>query len=318
MFKRFWSKILVPSIGVMMLALVLVVVYTSVSVRNLADELAEERASMISRATHLRLDDLAALSALAAQLAAQSDVIADIVITYADTQVVDRVALLAYLEGRRQEIGAGNLLVLDTQGYCVIGTNLPEAYGDNMAIGSANVRAALQGETVTAFGIGALVTRMSLSTYAPIISGGEQIGVFIARIVMSEDAFVDRFADVFDSHVAIYAGTEVVATTMRDATGNRALGEEADPRIAQTALERNEVFRELMLVDGAPHHVYVFPVHNVAGAPIGMFFVAFSHERAIAAARAQQINMILIGLAGLALAAVAMFLFAIKRSRSTF
>jgi len=318
MFKRFWSKILVPSIGVMMLALVLVVVYTSVSVRNLADELAEERASMISRATHLRLDDLAALSALAAQLAAQSDVIADVVITYADTQVVDRVALLAYLEGRRQEIGAGNLLVLDTQGYCVIGTNLPEAYGDNMAIGSANVRAALQGETVTAFGIGALVTRMSLSTYAPIISGGEQIGVFIARIVMSEDAFVDRFADVFDSHVAIYAGTEVVATTMRDATGNRALGEEADPRIAQTALERNEVFRELMLVDGAPHHVYVFPVHNVAGAPIGMFFVAFSHERAIAAARAQQINMILIGLAGLALAAVAMFLFAIKRSRSTF
>jgi len=35
------SKILVPSIGVMMLVLVLVIVYTSVSVGNLTDELAE-------------------------------------------------------------------------------------------------------------------------------------------------------------------------------------------------------------------------------------------------------------------------------------
>ena len=312
MFKRFKSKILVPSIGVMMLVLVLVVVYTSVSVGNLTDELAEERASMISQATHLRLDELADISALSARLVSQSDVIADVVITYAATQTVDRVALLAYLEGRRREIGAGNLLVLDNLGYCIIRTNIPDTYGDNMAIGSANVRAAMAGNTVTAFGIGALVIRMSLSTYTPIISGGEQIGVFISRIIMNEDAFVDRFADVFDSHVAIYTGTEVVATTIRNAAGTRALGEEADPRIASAVLERNEIFRDLMPINGVPHHVYVFPVHNVAGTPIGMFFVAFSHERTIAATRARQINMIVIGVVGLALAATVMFLFAIK------
>jgi len=312
MFKRFKSKILVPSIGVMMLVLVLVVVYTSVSVGNLTDELAEERASMISQATHLRLDELADISALSARLVSQSDVIADVVITYAATQTVDRVALLAYLEGRRREIGAGNLLVLDNLGYCIIRTNIPDTYGDNMAIGSANVRAAMAGNTVTAFGIGALVIRMSLSTYTPIISGGEQIGVFISRIIMNEDAFVDRFAEVFDSHVAIYTGTEVVATTRRNAAGNRALGDEADPRIAQTVLEQNQIFRDLMPIDGVPHHVYVFPVHNVAGVPIGMFFVAFSHERTIAATWAQQANMIIIGFVGLALASVVMFLFAIK------
>ena len=312
MFKRFKSKILVPSIGVMMLVLVLVIVYTSVSVGNLTDELAEERASMISQATHLRLDELADISALSARLVSQSDVIADVVITYAATQTVDRVALLAYLEGRRREIGAGNLLVLDNLGYCIIRTNIPDTYGDNMAIGSANVRAAMAGNTVTAFGIGALVIRMSLSTYTPIISGGEQIGVFISRIIMNEDAFVDRFADVFDSHVAIYTGTEVVATTIRNAAGTRALGEEADPRIASAVLERNEIFRDLMPINGVPHHVYVFPVHNVAGTPIGMFFVAFSHERTIAATRARQINMIVIGVVGLALAATVMFLFAIK------
>ena len=311
MLKSFKSKILVPSVSIMMLVLILVVVYTSLSVRNLTDALAEERADMISQATALRLEELAENSALAAQLVAQSDFIADVVINYTTTQTIDRVTLLAYLEGRRMEIGAGNLLVLDNLGYCIIRTNLPDVYGDSMA-GSANVQRGMQGDTVTAFGIGALVIRMSLSTYTPIISDGEQIGVFIARIIMNSDEFVDRFADVFGAHVAIYTGTEVVATTIRDAAGVRALGGEADPRIADTVLTRNEIFRDLMPVDGAPHHVYVFPVHNIAGTPIGMFFVAFSHERTLAATRWQRINTILIGIAGLALAALVMFLYTKK------
>jgi len=311
-FKRFKSKILVPSIGVMMLVLVLVIVYTSVSVGNLTDELAEERASMISQATRLRLDELSDISALSARLVSQSGFIADILRAY-DTaeQVADRDAFFAYVEGRRLEIGAGNLLVLDNQGYVFLRTNIPGTFGDNMG-GGANVQAARRGETISVFGVGALAIRMSLSTYTPIMDGDEQIGVFIARIIMNQDAFVDGFAEVFDSHVAIYTGTEVVATTIRDAAGNRALGEEADPRIAGAVLERNEIFRDLMPINGVPHHVYVFPVHNVAGTPIGMFFVAFSHERTIAATRARQINMIVIGFVGLGLAAVVMFLFAIK------
>ena len=310
--KSFKSKILIPSLGVMMLVLILVVAYSSVAARRLTDNLAEERALMISQATSLRLYEMADISALSAQVVAQSDFIADVVIAYTATGIVDRVALLAYLEGRRMEIGAGNLLVLDNLGYCIIRTNLPDTYGDNMAIGSANVRAAIQGETVTAFGVGALVIRMSLSTYTPIISGGEQIGVFISRIIMNEDRFVDGFADVFDSHVAIYTGTEVVATTIRDAAGNRALGGEADPRVAQTVLTENQIFRGMMRIDGEPHHVYVFPVHNVAGTPIGMFFVAFSHQQTLRATRAQQRNMIFIGIAGLALAALVMFMYSKK------
>jgi len=306
--NSFKGKILVPSVSIMMLVLILVVVYTSFSVRNLTDYLAEERASMISQATALRLDELADNSALAAQLVAQSDFIADVVINYTTTQTINRVTLLAYLEGRRMEIGAGNLLVLDNLGYCIIRTNLPDIYGDSMA-GSANVQRAMQGDTVTAFGIGALVIRMSLSTYTPIISGGEQIGVFIARIIMNSNEFVDRFADVFGAHVAIYTGTEVVATTIRDAAGNRALGGEADPRIADVVLTRNEIFRDLMPLDGAPHHVYVFPVHNIAGTPIGMFFVAFSHEHTLTATMRQRLHTVVIGIAGLAVAAFVMFLY---------
>ena len=311
MLSSFKSKILVPSIGIMMFVLIMVVLYTSFSVRNLTDGLAEERASMISQATTLRLDELADNSALAAQLVAQSDFIADVVIAYTTTQVINRVTLLSYLEGRRMEIGAGNLLVLDNYGYCIIRTNLPETYGDSMA-GSANVQAAMRGDTVTAFGIGALVIRMSLSTYTPIMFGGEQIGVFIARIIMNSEEFVDRFADVFDAHVAIYTGTEVVATTRRNAAGIRALGGEAYPRIAYTVLTRNQIFRDLMHLDGAPHHVYVFPVHNIAGSPIGMFFTAFSHQHTLTATRVQQRNVAFIGIAGLTLAAFVMFMYTKK------
>jgi len=315
MLKRFKSKILVPSICVMLGALALVVVYASLSVRSLIDDLAEERASMISQATHLRLGELSELSALSAQLVSQSNFIASILRNYPTAAAIsDRAAFFAYVENRRLEIGAGNLLVLDNQGYVFLRTNIPGTYGDNMG-GGANVQAGMRGQTISVFGVGALAIRMSLSTYTPIMDGDEQIGVFIARIIMNEDAFVDSFAEVFDSHVTIYTGTEIVATTIRNAAGNRILGEEAPEHIADVVLGQNQVFRGLKQIDGMPHHVYVFPVHNVAGNPIGMFFVAFSNERTLLATIAQRRNMILIGIAGLILAGIVMFLYAMKLLR---
>ena len=312
MFKSFKGKILIPSVGIMMIVLILVVVYTSISVTNLTDSLAEERASMISQATHLRLEELSELSALAAQLVSQSEFIIGTLQNYATAaQVSDRGAFFNYVEGRRLEIGAGNLLVLDNQGYVFLRTNIPGTYGDNMGAG-ANVQAGIRGETISVFGVGALAIRMSLSTYTPIIADGQQIGVFIARIIMNEDAFVDSFADVFGAHVSIYTGTERVATTILNAVGSRALGEEAPEQIAEAVLAQNRIFRALMPISGVPHHVYVFPVHNIAGTPIGMFFVAFSHEHTINAARIQRLNIIFIGIAGLALAAFVMFLYTKK------
>jgi len=312
MLRRFKSKILVPTIIVMTVVLALVVLYASIAVRNLTDELAEERASLISKATQLRLEELSALSALATQLVSQSEFITNILLTYDTAAAVsDRTAFFQYVEGRRLEIGVGNLLVLDNQGYVFLRTNIPGTYGDNMG-GGANVQAGMRGETISVFGVGALAIRMSLSTYTPIMSDGEQIGVFIARIIMNSNEFVDSFAEVFDSHVVIHTGAEVVATTILDAAGNRALGGYAPDHITETVLGRNEVFTGMKQIDDAPHHVHVFPVHNVAGNPIGMFFVAFSHERTRAATMMQQINMILIGIVGLILAGTVMFLYAMK------
>jgi len=306
------SKMIIPVLGVLVVLVVLIVAYVSVATRNLTDGLAEERAMMISKATYLRLDELKDYSALAARLVSQSAYIADVLRAYGTAeQVADRDAFFSYVEGRRLEIGAGNLLVLDNLGYVFLRTNIPGTFGDNMG-GGANVQAAMRGETISVFGVGALAIRMSLSTYTPIMDGDEQIGVFIARIIMNQDAFVDGFAEVFDSHVTIYTGNEAVATTIRDAAGNRALGGEADPRIAQTVLERNEIFRDLMPINGVPHHVYVFPVHNVAGTPIGMFFMASSNEHTIAATMEQQRNLIIIGFGGLVVAAIVMLVTMIK------
>ena len=106
MLKGFRGKILLPSISIMMLVLILLVVYTSISIQTLTDDLAEERATMISEATHLRFDELTDISALSTQVVAQSDILADILVNYAATGAIDRATLLAYLEVRRMEIGA--------------------------------------------------------------------------------------------------------------------------------------------------------------------------------------------------------------------
>jgi len=315
MFKSFKGKILVPSVSIMMLVLILVVVYTSTAVRGLTDDFAEERASMISQTTHLRLTELAEITSLAAQLVARSEFLVGVIRTFSETGEIDRWTLLEYLEGEKETLGTGNLLVVNSFGTNIIRTNLPGLFGDSM-LGSANVRSALQGQPVNAsFAVGAVGIRMTVSTYTPIITDDQQIGVLIARLIMSDDAFVDSFAGIFGGHVTIYTGTEVVATTIRDADGNRALGGEAYYRIAYTVLEHNDIFRDLLPLNGEPHHVYVFPVRNMAGNPIGMFSVAFSHQHTMAVTRTAQLNMALIGIAGLAMAAAVMFMYTKKLLR---
>ena len=308
MFKSFRGKILLPSIGIMMLVLILVVVYTSIVIQNLTDDLAGERATMISESTHLRFDELTDISALSTRIVAQSDIIANVIINHAATGPIDRAALLAYLEGRRVEIEAGILLVLDENGTTIIRTNIPPMFGDSQA-GSVNVQAAMRGETVSAFSVGSGAIRMAVSTYTPITFGGQRIGIFIARMVMNEDAFVDTFAEVFNAHVSLYSGTEIIATTVLDDYGDRALGREADPLVAQIVLEENRIFRDLIPIDGVPHHMYAFPIHNAAGVPVGMFSVAFSNERTINATMAAQRNLIILSAIGLLILGVVLFVY---------
>ena len=308
MFKSFRGKILFPSIGIMMLVLFLVVAYASISIRNLTDDLANERATMISESTHLRFDELTDISALSTRVVAQSDILANVIINYAAEGAINRAALLAYLEGRRTEIGAGILLVLDSNGTTIIRTNIPPMFGDSQA-GSVNVQAAIRGETVSAFSVGAGAIRMAVSTYTPITFGGERIGIFIARSVMNEDAFVDTFAEVFGAQVSLYTGSEIVATTLRNDYGDRILGEEADPRVAQAVLEGNRIFRDLIPIDGMPHHMYAFPIHNAAGVPVGMFSVAFSNERTIIATMRTQLYLIIISVIGLLAMGVVLFVY---------
>jgi len=308
MFNSFRGKILLPSIGIMMLVLILLVAYTSMSIRNLTDDLAEERATMISEATHLRFDELTNISALSTQIVAQSDILAGILINYAATGAIDRAALLAYLEGRRMEIGAGIFLVLDGNGTTILRTILPPMFGDSQA-DSVNVQAAMRGETVSAFSVGGGAIRMAVSTYTPITSGARQIGVFIARTVMNDDAFVDTFAEVFNAHVSLYTGPEIVATTVRDAYGNRALGMEADSLVTQIVLEENRIFSDLIPIGGVPHHMYAFPIHDAAGIPVGMFSVAFSNERTISATAEAQRNLIFISAIGLLISGIVLLVY---------
>ena len=313
MFKSFRGKILLPSIGVMMLVLILLVVYTSISIRNLTDDLAGERATMISESTHLRFDELTYISALSTRVVAQSDILANIIINYAATGAIDRAALLAYLEVRRTEVGAGVLLVLDENGTTILRTILPPMFGDSQA-NSINVQAAMRGETVSAFSVGGGAIRMAVSTYTPITFGGRQVGVFIARTVMNDDEFVDTFAEVFNAHVSLYTGPEIVATTIRNADGNRALGGDADPLVARIVLEENRIFSDLIPIDGVPHHMYAFPIRGVTGFPIGMFSVAFSNERTIAARVEAQRNLIIISGIGLLITGIVLFVY-IKLTR---
>ena len=98
---------------------------------------------------------------------------------------------------------------------------------------------------------------------------------------------VDSLSRVCDGKVTIFNGDTRVATTVKNAEGNRAVGTKASAAIIDNVIKQGNFFVGEAVVMGKDHYAAYQPLKDTTGKTIGMLFVGVSIE---------EMNDMLIGL----------------------
>jgi len=134
-----------------------------------------------------------------------------------------------------------------------------------------SVRSALLGTPVTTIEGGAAVNLMVCSS-APILNEhSEVLGVVLVGFRLDTNEFVDKHKQITGCEIAVFRGSEIVATTLQNEDGSRALNLIAPPYISEAVLAgvtvsgSDEILGHNMLV------IYA-PITDGDGNAIGMLF----------------------------------------------
>jgi len=312
MFGSLRSKAIVPIVGIVAIMVLFITVYVSRASTDLAGNLARERIIGASQAAQTYLETIRSGNVMTARAMAGSQGLIGLVRDWnarMDTvQIRDELA--SYLDERKSDLGVDLFVVIDRHGNTILRTYEPERYGD-YALGAPHLAGALLhgqfGATYSSFPN----LPMGLSGAAPIWDDGGIIGALAVIVEMGTNEFVDVFGKIFNAEITVFRGTESVASTLiHPVTGARAVGTHVAPAVAEVVLDRGEPLDlELMIFGILPHHAYYFPLLGWDDNPVGMLFVGFSNEFMINSTNDLRRNLILIGLAALAVTVVVMFLY---------
>ena len=311
-FNSLKGKLIVPIIGLLVLMVVFIFVYVSVSSANLAEDLTQERMLLASSAAEAQLNNLEEQTLIIALSIAYSyEVVANLLNWNANPagRAQSRQAIVEYLQYVAGIMGVNSFVVRDAQGVVVLRLHDIDNYGDQD--GSAAGLAALRGETSTSYSSTATMP-MGLNTTVPIRHAGAIIGTMTPLFFLHTEEFVDRFATIFNAEVTVFGGSTRAATTILTEGGVRAVGIDADAGVTDEVLRQGRPLMTELTLFGVPYHAYYLPLLGAAGNPVGMFSVAFSNAETIAATNAMQRNLIIIGVVSLVVVAVVMLLYIIR------
>ena len=303
------NKIIIPSLGVLLLLVLVIVVFVTVSTTNMATELTKDRMDAAASMVHTYIDSLTTRVRVTASAESTSQVLVTALDNWNNDidREENRLALYRYFSGRMNDLGLSGAVIFDREGNIMLRTHDFNHFGDNLRHLPQASAALDRGET-SAFFFSTPAQPMGQTVAVPIWHGDEVIGVLSASYFLHTNEFVDRLGRGFNAEITIFAGAERVATTIRDAAGNREVGINAPDEVIETVINRGQPFMDAIILGGAEFNVYYFPLLNLAGTPEGMFFVGFSNENTNQATSEVQRNLIIIGIAGIIAAAIVMLI----------
>ena len=312
MFKSLKSKIIIPSIAVIVVVMVIAIVVSYVSASNLASSITADKLHTLSIMSQTQIDNLVAQNYTRAHNKLTSSTFVRLMGEWnSNTNRSQTYAELSAFLAERGD-GDGQFMLIDAAGYVILRT-FENREGDFVG-GIPTFAAALAGQTMVTYSSSSAVP-MGLFTLLPVTTNsGEIIGVIGSVVDLSAPAFVANMAAALNADITIFAGNERVASTLRDAAGNSIIGTTLDnPTVADIVLGQGQGLAVEAEVAGQPFLAYYFPLMSGTSAPAGMFFVGFSHANALAQATALQFNLMTVGVAGIAVAALLMW-WVIQRS----
>ena len=309
MFNSLKINLILSVVGVLVVVLIFIFIYASVTRASLVESLVAERittASRAARAYHVRLEEIGRMTA---SENAASQYLKNYVRSWNSgiNQEEDRLRLLDYLKVREEAFDDIVFVITDRNGNVIVRTYEPDRYGDSGFVCPSITLAHSEGlasntyNTTTPFDLG-------MSSTVPIIYQGEIIGSLSVVKNIGTDEFVDSISEAFNAEVSIFLGNVRIATTIRNEHGERAKGLEAPSGVAEAVLDRGLVFDSLVMIQDIPHYAYYFPLYGWENTPVGMFSVGFSNELALNMIASTQQSLVIAGIITLILISMLMLL----------
>ena len=304
MFKSLKSKIVIPVITALILLIGVIVVWVGLSVLQLGNDLAEQRMDNAAQSVNTYLGGIerqvyVSVSALATSVE---------LIDYINAN--NQQGLINYIMDRRGGLQVDDIIVADAEGNALGRTMNPSVYGDYIGM-VPNIAAALRGEHITMYSTTPVVP-LVLTATSPIYHEGELIGGVVVNFNLASEQFVDHIKNNFGAEATIFAGNTRVATTILNEQGQRNIGTDLEPDVANLILGQNSVLRDTLDILGDTHLVYYAPLHGAGGTPVGILFLGMSVGYATAASTAIVTNITIIGLIGLVLTGLLIYLLIAK------
>ncbi|MCL2171687.1 MAG: cache domain-containing protein, partial [Defluviitaleaceae bacterium] len=299
------SRITFPAAAVVFMLIVVSVLFAARSARLIVEDMESDRVNDAFSAVSAYLDSLEQQTIAAASALAGSAELIRLI------NAGDRMDIWRYTAERRPALGVDSIIVTDAQGVAVARSLLPDRYGDDVS-GGPSISAGILGNSITVF-MPTPTAPIVLTTAMPIFDDGQIIGVVAVNFDIGMNHFLDNLKDIFGVEFMVFvpdgAGGAVSAssTLVNPETNDRIENLPAESHIVSAVLGRGQnVVYEIDLF-GSPYLVSFSPLAIGAQNPAGMLFLGYSLVGGIATIGNLQREIIMINLAGLAIAAVFMF-----------
>ena len=189
--------------------------------------------------------------------------------------------------------GSEFITITDEKGI-VVGRGHSPKYGDDVN-NQETVAAGRKGESVVGIVAGTVVP-FTLRAGAPLVHEGKVVGTVGIGISLASEAYVDRLKKETGLEATIFKG-DIRAMTTQIRDGKRLIGTKLqNTAVSEAVLQRGEtVSGELQLL-GRPYSVVYWPILNMAGKPVGMWFTGQPLDTVVQARREALRNALLAAL----------------------
>ena len=304
MFKSLKNRIGISAVGILAVVVTIMIVLVNRSIRSTIATLEDERIHSMAQAAEAYFHSLERNNALAAQAVAASDNLAGFVGQWNSGVNQDgaRQHLLTYLNNRKAHFTSTGFTVVDRDGIVMLRTHWLDHYNDPA---SATMMVALGGDEAIAFSQSS-APPIGLVNATPIWFDGEIIGAIASIVHIADDVFISSFAQAFNADIAVFANDQIVGSNIVSAQGT-AVGSLAPDYVAQAILTDNVPLIGATYLLGREYNAYYFPLHNLFGVPVGIFFVGFSVEETRANQQFLTNLMLIVGIGGGVIAAILLY-----------
>ena len=305
-FSTLKSRIAFSTAAIVVILAMVLTVYSAGTARTLVDELDGNKFYETLPAIQAYLDSYERMTFIAASALGQS---AELI---RHINSGDRDAVWQYSAHMQELWDADAIIVADADGLTLARSHVYGSYGDDIS-GIPSMAAALRQEHITLYTPTPTAPIVMTST-SPIFDQGRLIGGVVVNFDIGMNEFLDRMNDVFGMDFMVFRiedGNVVSASTtvLDPATGDRVEDIEIYTGIVNTVMGQGQsMFAEVYLVEAVPHRTYILPLPGADGLPNGMLLVGYSMQHGIDLITPLQRTLSVIGIIGLALAVIIMFI----------